>query len=72
MSRGTTEQQYIQLGVRVSVAHEMMVGWVEEGEVLKVELREKIGEELDTGEIVGINIGITSDIDRDIMVFFLG
>ena len=31
----------------------MMVGWVEEGEVLKVELREKIGEELDSWEIVG-------------------
>ena len=71
MSRSTTEQQYIQLGVRVSVAHEMMVGWVEEGDVLKVELREKVGEELDSGEIVGIDIGITSDIDRDIMVFFL-
>ena len=71
MSRGTTKQQYIQLGVRVSVAHEMMVGWVEEGEVIKIELREKVGEELDSGEIVGIDIGITSDIDRDIMVFFL-
>ena len=71
MSRSTTEQQYIQLGVRVSVAHEMMVGWVEEGEVLKVELREKVGEEMDSGEIVGIDIGITSDIDRDIVVFFL-
>ena len=71
MSRSTTEQQYIQLGVRVSVAHEMMVGWVEEGDVLKVELREKVGEELDSGEIVGIDIGITSDIDRDIMVFIL-
>ena len=71
MSRGTAEQQYIQLGVRVSVAHEMMVGWVEEGDVLKVELREKVGEEMDSGEIVGIDIGITSDIDRDIVVFFL-
>ena len=71
MSRSTTEQQYIQLGVRVSVAHEMMVGWVEEGDVLKVELREKVGEEMDSGEIVGIDIGITSDIDRDIVVFFL-
>ena len=71
MSRGTAEQQYIQLGVRVSVAHEMMVGWVEEGDVLKVELREKVGEEMDSGEIVGIDIGITPDIDRDIVVFFL-
>ena len=71
MSRGPTEQQYIQLGVRVSVAHEMMMGWVEEGEVVKIELREKVGEELHSGEIVGIDIGITTDIDRDIMVFIL-
>ena len=71
MSRGTTEQQYIQLGVRVSVAHEMMVGWVEEGEVIKIELREKVGVKLHSGEIVGIDIGITTDIDRDIMVFIL-
>ena len=47
-----------------------MVGGVVKGEILKVELRENIGEELYSGEIGGIDIRITSDIDRDTVVFF--
>ena len=41
-----------------------------EGEVMKVELCENVGEKLDSGEIGGVDICVTSDIDRDIMVIF--
>ena len=43
-----------------------------EGEVLEVELRENVVEQLYSGKIGGIYIHITTDIYRDIMVIFLG
>ena len=47
----------------------MVVGWVLKGEVMKIELRDKVGEELNSGEVGGVYIGIPSHIDGDTMVF---
>ena len=44
----TTEQEYIELGVRVSVSNEVVVGWMVEREVMEVELGENIGKKLNS------------------------
>ena len=41
-----------------------------ERKIQEIKPREEIGEELGSGEIGGIYIGITSDIDRDVMMLF--
>ena len=61
-----TKQQYIQLGVRGAIASNM-VGGVVEGEILEVELRENVGEDLYSREIEGIYICIAMLGDRPVV-----
>ena len=71
LCRFSREQQYIQLGVRIAIAHEVVVCGMVEGEVFKVELGNKVGEKVGSPKVGRVNIGITSDINRKTMVLFL-
>ena len=43
-----------------------------EGKIHEVELCEEAGEEMGSGEVGGIDVGIASDIDRDTMMILPG
>ena len=66
MTMGTTKQEDIQLGVRGAITSNMVDG-VMEGEILEVELRENVGEDLYSREIEGIYICIAMLGDRPVV-----
>ena len=69
--RGRGEEQHVQLAVRGSPTHEMVVCGVAEVQPGQGELGQQIGEEQDPRLVVGVDIGVTTNKDRGSWVVLL-
>ena len=51
----------INLTVKVTISNKVVVSWVTQGESLKGKAGAEVGEEVEPGNIVGVDVGVTAD-----------
>ena len=51
----------INLTIKVTTSHKVVVSWVLEGESMEGEAAAEVGEEVGPGNVVGVDIGVTAE-----------